>query len=164
MIFFFFFFFLKNLRFDKSCPIPLYLRSLEIVADLGNDLTLEASESISTRPRCPMETRISGSFADLTERGDGVRPRCYVSIYDATTFHILVSACDDRPRSFARRNSLNGRLYERDIYIYLVWIMAQGIWYISLFVEKSQSRIKEARRMLQERLRLKIGKERGCRY
>lgn len=62
-----------------------------------------------------METRISGSFADLTEKGDGVRPRRYVSIYDATTFHILVSACDDRPRSFARRNSLNGRLYERDI-------------------------------------------------
>lgn len=53
-----------------------------------------------------MEARISGSFADLTEKGDGVRPRCYVSIYDATTFHILRfrvrwQASFFRPKEFA---------------------------------------------------------------
>lgn len=110
-------FFLKNLRYNKSYS------SLPPSSDLDNDLTLEANESISTRPRCPMETRISGSFADLTEKGDGVRPRRYVSIYDATTFHILVSACDDRPRFFARRNSLNGIDCMNGIY--RVRIMAQ---------------------------------------
>lgn len=92
-------------RYRSNASARCSLRSL--VVDLSNDLTFEASEGISTRPRSSRrETRISGFFADLTERGDD-RLRCYVSIYDTTTFHILsVSAYDDSAILPERRNSL----------------------------------------------------------